>query len=133
MTQIIIPETINVDELPGIWSPVQWEISAEEEIEELENQATASLLWSIDTPEAVLRLLLDEYDIERAYQPPEGYDDSLQGEWDSDLVTFKFKRKVTLITAEREEEYLYVEYYVEDEGNWAIEIEPENVNISRIK
>lgn len=133
MPKIIIPETINIDELPGIWSPVQWEISPEEEIEELESQATASLLWSIDTPEAILRLLLDELQIERAYQPPEGYNAALQGEWESDLVTFKFKRKVSLVTSERDEDYLYVEYDVEDVGNWAIEIEPENVNISRIK
>ena len=36
------PETMNVDELPGIWSPVQWELSEEERIMELEQQATAS-------------------------------------------------------------------------------------------
>jgi len=72
MTSIIIPETINVDELPEIWSPVQWELTEKEKIEELENQARASLLWAVDIPEAVLRLLLDEVQITRAYVPPDG-------------------------------------------------------------
>jgi hypothetical protein len=35
----IDPETMNVDDLPGIWSPVQWELSEDERIQELEMQA----------------------------------------------------------------------------------------------
>ena len=49
MPRRIDPQTINVDELPGIWSPVQWELFEDERLEELENQATASLLWTVDT------------------------------------------------------------------------------------
>jgi hypothetical protein len=60
MPSVIDPETMNVDKLPGVWSPVQWDLSEKERIEELDNQATASLLFSVDTPEAILRLLLDE-------------------------------------------------------------------------
>lgn len=128
----IDPETINVDDLPGIWSPVQWEMDEEEAVQEIETQATASLLWSIDTPEAILRMLLSEHQIERAYGPPDGYDPTLQGEWNDDLLTFKFKRSMRVQKIEREENYLYVEYDFGDFGVWAIEIEPDIVNISRI-
>ncbi len=128
----IDPETINVDELPGIWSPVQWELDENERIFELENQATASLLWSVDTPEAILRLLLMEHAIDRAFGPPDGYDPESQGEWNDELLTFKFKRPIRLIRSEREANYLYVEYDFGDLGQWAIEIEPDLVNISRL-
>lgn len=128
----IDPETINVDELPGIWSPVQWELDENERIFELENQATASLLWSVDTPEAILRLLLMEQAIDRAFGPPDGYDPESQGEWNDELLTFKFKRPIRLIRSEREANYLYVEYDFGDLGQWAIEIEPDLVNISRL-
>ena len=50
MPKTIDPETIYVDDLPGIWSPVQWELSEQERAKELEEQATASLLWAVDTP-----------------------------------------------------------------------------------
>ena len=75
----IDPETIHVDNLPGIWSPVQWELDENERIYELESQATASLLWSVDAPEAILRLLLMEHAIDRAFGPPDGYDDRNPG------------------------------------------------------
>ena len=60
MTAVIIPETLHVDDLPGIWSPVQWLLSEDERAAELEQQATASLLYAVDAPEAILRLLLEE-------------------------------------------------------------------------
>ena len=129
MPRRIDPQTINVDELPGIWSPVQWELFEDERLEELENQATASLLWTVDTPEALLRLFLNETDIKRAYDPPYGYDPEIQGEWDADLVTFQFMREIALVKVVREEDYLYVEYKVEDLGNWALEIQTDIINI----
>jgi len=129
MPRRIDPQTINVDELPGIWSPVQWELFEDERLEELENQATASLIWTVDTPEAILRLFLNETDIKRAYDPPIGYDPEIQGEWDTDLVTFQFMREITLVKVVREEDFLYVEYKVEDLGNWAIEIQTDKINI----
>lgn len=128
----IDPETINVDNLPGIWSPVQWEMDENERLQELESQATASLLWSVDTPEAILRLLLMEFAIDRAFGPPEGYDPEMQGEWNDQLLTFKFKRPMRLIRSEREANYLYIEYDFGDLGQWAVEIEPDIVNISRL-
>lgn len=128
----IDPETIHVDNLPGIWSPVQWELDENERIYELESQATASLLWSVDAPEAILRLLLMEHAIDRAFGPPEGYDEETQGEWNDELLTFKFKRPIQLIKTERGTNYLYVEYDFGDLGKWALEIEPDIVNISRI-
>jgi hypothetical protein len=60
MPSIIDPETLYVDDLPAIWSPVQWELTGEERIAAVEEQATASLLWMMDAPEAILRLLLAE-------------------------------------------------------------------------
>lgn len=128
----IDPETIHVDDLPGIWSPVQWELTEDERIKELEDQATASLLWTVDMPEALLRLALDETTIERTLEPPPGYDGDLQGEWDPSLVTFQFTRAFRLVTVHRESDRLYVEYNIEGLGDWAIDIEPENLQIYRL-
>jgi hypothetical protein len=132
MPMIIDPETIYVDDLPGIWSPVQWELSEEEKARELEDQATASLLWVVNVPETILRLLLSETDIQRAYGPPEGYDPEEQGYWEEDLVTFQFKRAIRLERVEREKDFLYIEYDFDSLGRWALELEPERVVIERI-
>jgi hypothetical protein len=132
MPRYVDPETMNVDELPGIWSPVQWELDEEDRVHELHMQATASLLWAVDVPEAILRLLLGETTIDRALNPPPGFDPEIQGEWDHDLVTFHFKRPIELLKVEREHDYLYVEYKVSDLGTYALEIEPDNVQISRL-
>jgi hypothetical protein len=132
MTAVIIPETIHVDDLPCIWSPVQWTLSEEEHASELEQQATASLLWASDAPEAILRLLLEETAIERAYEPPAGYDPEQQGDWDEGLVTFTFKRRVHLEAEERTPDSLAVIYKLEGAGYWQIEIAPERVVIERI-
>ena len=127
----IDPETINADKLPGIWSPVQWEMSEDEQIVELEQTAIASLLWIVDIPETIIRLLLDENGIEQAYKPPKGFDPDMQGEWDNDMVTFKFKRTIELVNSERSHDHLYLEYKIEDLGTWVFEIESDNVNIYR--
>ena len=132
MPSRIEPETLYVDNLPGIWSPVQWELTEEERIQEIEDQARASLLWAVDAPEAILRLLLEETEIQRAYQPPKGFDLLQQGEWDESLVTFQFKRPVELLKVDRQPNYLYIEYKLEGLGYWALEIEPEQVTISRL-
>lgn len=132
MPGVIDPERINVDVLPGIWTPVQWEMNEEERKTELEQQATASLLWSIDVPEAILRLLLSETRIERTYEPPEGYDPEVQGEWNGELVVFKFRNSIGLDDVIREPNKLTVAYNFGDLGYWCIEIEPEKVTIERI-
>lgn len=132
MPQYIDPETMSVDDLPGIWSPVQWELSEEERIQELHNQATASLLWVVDAPEAVLRLLLGETEIDRSIEAPDNYDPEIQGEWDASLLTFMFKRAIKLLKVERQPDYLYVEYKFDGLGIYALEIEPDNVNIARL-
>jgi hypothetical protein len=132
MPSVIDPETINVDKLPGIWSPVQWPLSEDERLQELDTQATASLLFAVDAPEAILRLLLNEADIERAFDPPEGYDADEQGEWDPDLITFQFRREIRLEKVERSPERLYVEYKFGELGYWALEIEPDSVQIYRL-
>ena len=127
MPMDIDPETMNVDELPGIWSPVQWELTEDERIQELEMQAIASLLWTVDVPEAILRLLLNEHAIDRCFEPPSGYDPEIQGEWDESLLTFRFKRPIKLVMVKREGDRLYAEYDVEGLGTWAIELEPDQV------
>jgi hypothetical protein len=128
----INPETMNIDDLPGIWSPVQSLLSEEERVKELELQSTASLLFAVDVPEAILRLLLDEIEIERAYDPPSGFDPNMQGEWDPEIVTFQFSRPIRLIKVERKNDQLMVEYDFQGLGRWVIEIEPDMVNIRRI-
>jgi hypothetical protein len=132
MPGVIEPETMNVDDLPAIWSPVQWEMSDEERAAEIELQATASLLHAIDVPEAILRLLLDETEIERAFTPPLGFDPEQQGEWDPDIVTFKFSRPIRLVQVERDDNYLRVEYDFQGLGRWELEIGQETLNLRRV-
>ncbi|MGE5123654.1 MAG: hypothetical protein ACM3H7_03995 [Acidobacteriaceae bacterium] len=132
MPGVIDPETMNADGLPGIWSPVQWELSEEERLAELDTQTTASLLWAVDIPEAILRLLLQETEVERLFEPPEGYDTQIQGDWEVELATFGFKKPVELLKIEREPNYLYLEYKLADSGYWYLEIEPEKVTIERL-
>jgi hypothetical protein len=132
MPGVMDPETLPVDELPGVWTPVQWELTEDERKRELEEQATASLLWAVDAPEAVLRLMLSECDIERAFEPPPGFDPEQQGEWDAGLATFQFQRPLRLVEVKREPDYLYVEYDFADLGRWAFEIEPERVTLQRV-
>ena len=132
MPGVIDPERINVDVLPGIWTPVQWEMTDEERQVELDQQANASLLWSVDIPEAILRLLLSETRIERTFEPPEGYNPDVQGDWNSDLVAFKFRIPIQLDDVRREPNKLTVAYNFGELGYWCIEIEPEKLTIERI-
>jgi hypothetical protein len=132
MPSVTDPETMNIDNLPGVWTPIQWDMDDDEKLEELEAQATASLLYAVDVPETMLRLLLDETKVERAFEPPPGFDPELQGEWDPDLVSFKFTRPIRLIQVNRERDFLQVEYDFQDLGRWIIEIEPEHVTIQRV-
>jgi hypothetical protein len=132
MPGVIDPETMNVDRLPGIWSPVQWDLSEDERLSELEAQATASLIHAVDVPEAILRLLLGETQIQRAFEPPKGYDSEMQGEWNSELVTFEFERPIQLVKVERQRDLLIIEYDFKELGRWVFEIEPEAVHLRRV-
>jgi len=132
MPSIIDPETMHVDDLPGVWNPIQWEITEQERIQEVESQAQASLLSGVDVPEAILRLLLEETAIERAYSPPDGFDPEMQGDWDEELITFVFKRAFRLDSVNREPDKLTVVYRIEGLGHWCIEIEHERVSIERV-
>ena len=132
MPSIIAPETMHVNELPAIWSPVQWELTEEERVQEIEVQATASLLWAMDAPEAILRLLLNEEGIKRLHEAPKGYDPEEQGEWSDEFLTFGSKRGITLDSVDRDRETLYLVYKTEDLGHWQFEISPERVVIERI-
>jgi len=132
MPSVIDPQTIHADEMPAMWSPVQWELSEEERVEAVNEQATASLLWTMDAPEAILRLLLNETEIQRLYQSPEGYDPSEQGEWDEEILTFGSYRPIKLVETEREPDYLRLVYNFGDLGYWEFMIEPEKVTIERI-
>jgi len=132
MPSVIDPETMHVDSLPVVWSPVQSPLTQEERAREVEEQATASLLWAADAPETILRLLLGETAIVRAFEPPQGYDTDQQGEWDPQLVTFSFARLIRLLSEERQPDRLALEYKLEGAGYWRIEITPGSVSISRL-
>ncbi len=132
MSGVIDYETMNVDDLPGIWSPVQWEMSESERIAEIENQATASLLWTVDAPEAILRLLLGETSVERAFEPPKGYRSEDQGDWDSSLITYQFSRGMKVVDVKRADNSLFVEYDFGDLGHWAFVIEEDRVSLEKI-
>lgn len=132
MPNIIDPQTIEVNDLPGIWSPVIDEsLEEEERVFELEEQAKASLLAGVDDPETILRLLLGETEITTTNEPPLGYDEEVQGMWDESRITFKFKRACWIQNVEREDDFLYIEYEFEDLGIWNIEIGAESVRISK--
>lgn len=132
LPKIIDPQTIPVADLPGVWTPGPKMMTPEDRVNAVEAQAQTALLWTIDHPETLLRLLLGETAITRTHEPPRGYDAELQGEWDHDAVAYKFKREMHVTSIEREPDYLYVEYEVKEIGRWSIEISPEEVNISRI-
>jgi len=132
MPGYIDPETMNVDELPGVWAPVQWDLTPEEQVVEIESQAQSSLIANIDVPEAILRLLLNEITIGRAYNPPDGYDPELQGEWDDQIITFGFTKPITLERVERSKDRLVIIYKFANLGTWMFEITPEKVLIERI-
>ena len=132
MPSIIDPQTLYVDDLPSIWSPVQWELSEEERIQAVEEQATASLLWSMDAPEAVLRLILEETEIKRLHEPPSGYVPAEQGDWDEKLITFGPKRPINLESVDRTPTRLELVYNFADLGRWEFVIESEKVTIERI-
>jgi len=132
MPSVIDPETIQVDTLPALWSPVQSALTDDERALELEAQATASLLWAADAPETILRLLLSETEIARAFDPPQAYDPMQQGEWDPGLVTFVFARPIRLLSEERQRDRLSLEYKLEGAGYWRVEITPESLTISKL-
>lgn len=132
MPGIIDPETMHIDELPGVWAPVQWVQTPEERNREVEEQAKASLLATVDVPEAILRLLLNETGCDVVYAPPPGYDPAEQGDWDDTLITFSFDRQLRLRRLERNPERLVAEYQFENLGWWRFVIEPERVTIERI-
>jgi hypothetical protein len=132
MPSVIDPETLYVDDLPAIWSPVQWELEEQERVQAVEEQATASLLWTMDAPEAILRLLLEETAIQRLYNPPPGYDPREQGDWDKGLITFGPQRPIKLESVQRTPTRVELVYEVEDLGRWEFIIEPERARIERI-
>ncbi len=132
MPGVIDPQTFHVDDLPGIWSPVQWEQTKEEQIIELETQAAASLMQSVDIPEAIIRLILNETEIEATRKPPDGYNEAEQGAWDEEIITFKFKKGIKLETLKRENDHLLAVYNFANNGTWAIEVTPNRMIIERI-
>jgi hypothetical protein len=129
---IFDPETIYIDDLPTVWSPVQEKLSPDEHAAELEEQATASLLWASPVPEQILRILLDETAIQRLDDPPERYDPEMQGEWDPSLLVFGFQRSIKLLKEERARDALSLEYKLEGSGYWKLEIAQETLTIERL-
>ena len=131
MAGVIEPGTMFADDLPSVWTPVQTQLTPEEKAKELEEQATASLVWAAGVPEAILRLLLRETEIVLAYEPPPGYDPDAQGEWDAALVAFTFRRRIRLESEDRSEQASRLVYDFGEAGTWEFVIEAERVNIAR--
>jgi hypothetical protein len=111
---------------------VQSELTEAERIQAVEEQASASLLWSMDAPEAILRMLLEETDIERLLEPPVSYNPVEQGDWDEKLITFGPKWPIKRESVERTPTRLELVYNFSDLGWWEFVIEPEKVSIARI-
>jgi hypothetical protein len=132
MPGFIDAEFIHVDDLPGIWSPIQWDLTPEERVAEVEEQARASLMAAVDFPEAILRSLLGETAIEQAHGEPEGYDPEQQGDWDDSIITFQFKRPISLLRLERGHGCLTVDYDFHESGKWRIEVSEEAFHLERI-
>jgi hypothetical protein len=131
MPGVIDPETMNKEGLPGLWSAVQWVLTEEECVKELDTRSTASCLSSVDVPEVILRLLLHDMAIHRLLGPPEGFDSIVQEDWDPELVTIAFLYPIELVKAEREPNYLYFEYKGGDSDYGSIEIEPVKARTQR--
>ncbi|HEY3343898.1 MAG TPA: hypothetical protein VGJ97_03155 [Anaerolineaceae bacterium] len=132
MPGVIDPETMQVDDLPSVWAPVQWDQTETERAQEIERQAAASLLATADIPEAILRLLLNESEIVQAYDPPRGYKPDEQGEWDPETITFAYRRPIRLVKVERSPENMLAEYDFGDLGRWLVEIGLERITLERI-
>jgi hypothetical protein len=132
MPGVIDPETMQVDDLPSVWAPVQWDQTETERAQEIERQAAASLLATADIPEAILRLLLNESEIVQAYDPPRGYKPDEQGEWDPETITFAYRRPIRLVKVERSPENMLAEYDFGDLGRWLFEIGLERITLERI-
>ncbi len=132
MSGVIIPETMQIDPLPGVWAPVQWRQTEDERAVEVEAQARASLLANVDIPETILRLLLDEGEVELVYEPPAGYDPEQQGEWDANTLTFAFKRPIRLVEVTRNADKVEAVYDFGTRGMWSFEIEPERFSLEKV-
>lgn len=133
MPSIIDFETMAADELPSIWSPyIPPDLSESDRLAELDRQSAANLIFNSDVPEAVLRLLLNECDVEPAYEPPKGYDPDEQGEWDADIFSLVFTRPIRLEHIQRKPDRLIVIYDFGSRGHWRLEIEAERVVIERV-
>jgi ABC-type dipeptide/oligopeptide/nickel transport system ATPase component len=81
---------------------------------------------------AILRLLLEETDIKRLFEPPDSYNPAEQGDWDEKLITFGPKRTIKLESMERKPTRLELVYNFGDLGWWEFVIESEKVSIARI-
>jgi hypothetical protein len=131
MSGYLDPLTFPVLDVPAIWCPEKERLSGNPLATSIEEQAKASLLASADTVEAILRLLYDEAEIERVFEPPQGYNPEVQGDWDDHQVTFVFRRRVEKIGEERGNESLRMEYRLETCGQYRIEITPESFSIKK--
>jgi hypothetical protein len=132
MPGVIDHETMYVDDLPGIWAPVQWYLTEEERKQEIEEQARASLLWSVNAPEAILRLLLSETEIQKGLTTLQMVTTPKSKGNGTSLLTFRFRRQVRLEGVERETGQIRLVYDCDDLGYWGFTIEEERVLIERL-
>ncbi len=134
MPSVIDPETMPADDLPGLWSPAESRLPHDDLRKDLTEEARARLLWMVSPPETILRLLLNETEIDSGFIPS-GIDPHGSGgenEPGEDEFTFYFAREFELIKTERSRDRLYVEYKVQDLGYWYLNIESEKATIGRL-
>jgi secreted PhoX family phosphatase len=131
MPSYLDPLTFPVLDVPAIWCPEKERVLGNSLAVSIEAQAKASLLASADTVESILRLLFDEAEIDRVFEPPQGYNPEVQGDWDDQQVTFVFRRRVEKISEERDNESLRMEYRMEGCGQYRVEITSESFSIEK--
>jgi hypothetical protein len=124
-------ETFPSHEFPAIWFYQKPPEDKRDFAAFVEHQAASGMLASTDILEAVLRLLLGLTEVEGVYDPPRGYDPEVQGEWDSDVLTFIFRRRVQKVGEDREDGEIRLEYQVETCGTFVVTIRGDSVHIER--
>jgi hypothetical protein len=94
MTTEFDPTLFPTIDVPAIWNYAPPPEAGDGLIYYAEDQAKNGLIATADIFESILRLLIGYTDIKAEFDPPEGYDPEIQGEWDPSIKTFMFSRKI---------------------------------------
>jgi hypothetical protein len=78
--------TFPVLDVRAIWCPEKERMFGKPLATAIEEQAKAGLLAGADTVGAILRRSHGETEIERVFEPTQGYDPEIQPDWDNGLA-----------------------------------------------